>query len=263
MLFCVNIIIEEVERMKIATILPTHYLGLESNNDYHLCLAHLMGDKEYARFFKEQSRKGRFVMMDNGVVETGVPMQMNELIDLAIQWDVWEVILPDAINDMDQTILRGAKGMFDYFRLRHKMNFDFHLAAVPQGDTKEEWVACVKEMLTWPIRTIGISRFVMKYYNSRLEALNAVPELIASDKQIHLLGCPGDPDEMFQIRCAFPGRIRGVDSGIAAMYTQEGMYMGDGQPKPIVELDFQGQGLDEDLLIRNVDFWRARCRGEV
>lgn len=249
--------------MKIATILPTEYLGLEMRNDYHLCLAHLLGDARYGEFFKHQARKGNLVMMDNGVVETGEPMDIHELITLADHHGVHEMVLPDKIYSKQETLMRGGRAMFYFYKKRSEMEHDIDLVAVPQGADAREWAICVKEMLEWPVKTIGISRFIYRYFPSRAEALRSVPELVDSDKEIHLLGCPNDPREIYEVEQAFPGRVRGVDSGIAAMYTQVGKYAGDGDPKPDVELDFSNDALDEGLLQRNVEWWRNRCLGNV
>lgn len=248
--------------MKIATILPIAHLHLEQNNDYHLCLAHLLGDDEYFNFFKAQASAGKFVMMDNGVVEVGKPLTIEELYDLAVEVGVNEFILPDAIRDRGATLaLSGQAIGYCLKRMRSEGRW-MNLVAVPQGATAEEWADCVREMLAWPVRTIGISRFTNAYFPNRLEALRAVPELIASSKDIHLLGCPGDPAEMADIDRSFPGRIRGVDSGIAAMYTQVGKAMCDGEPKPVVELDFAGV-LPEFLLKLNIAWWQDRIQGCV
>ena len=37
--------------MQIATILPIKYLELEEDSKYHLCLAHLMHNPTYIKFF--------------------------------------------------------------------------------------------------------------------------------------------------------------------------------------------------------------------
>ena len=249
--------------MKVATILPAPYLHLEEHNDYHLCLAHLMGNKEYGGFFRDQAERGRFVMMDNGVVETGEPMPMRELIVIADHFGVKELVLPDALCDRATTLERGHEAITRMVYARPSLRHHIDLVAVPQGEDEEEWIRCVNDMLDWPVRTIGISRFTARFFSSRAEALSCVPELIKSDKSIHLLGCTNDPREIYEVDVSFPGRVRGVDSGIAAMYTQLGMSMSDGQPKPSVELEFEEDTLDVDLLMENAEWWRKRCLGLV
>ena len=250
--------------MKIATILPNRYLSLEDENDYHLCLAHLLHDRTYREWFKEKSMRGDWVIMDNGVVETGKAMEMRRLIELGQEVGVSEIILPDEIHNKDETIFLGMDAMAEYAMLTGKdfLNGNLPLMAVPQGDTAREWIDCVKHMLDWPVRTIGISRFVNKYFTSRLRALECVPELMNSGKEIHLLGCPGDPIEFHHVEKAFPGRIRGIDSGVAVIFATAGVLMGhEPDKKPNVEIDFFGDGLDPWVVSENVDFWRRRIQG--
>ena len=85
--------------MKIATILPTKHLSLEADSDYHMCLAHLMDNDEYRKFFEWQVARGAHVIMDNGVVETGEPLPAHKLFEIAAASGITEMTLPDKIND--------------------------------------------------------------------------------------------------------------------------------------------------------------------
>ena len=243
--------------MKLATILPTKYLYLEDGADYHLCLAHqLKKDPKYAEFFKLQAARGAFVIMDNGVVETGVPLEIQELKGLTERIGCNEMVMPDYIYNATETI-RLSKYAVSYMRLTSP---NMRLFVVPQGSSPLAWESCVMEMLSWEIDTIGISRFVVpRVYNSRLEALRRVPCLMQSDKEIHLLGCPEDPAEIAQIEEAFPGRIRGVDSGIAAIYAQDGIVVCNWDSKPDRVIDLDNQEMSTEILKRNIREWKIRA----
>ena len=243
--------------MKVATILPVKNLHLEEKNDYHMCLAHI-DDREYWQFFRERVSEGHHVLMDNGVVENGIPYTIEKILEIATDNLVTEIVLPDQICDREATLALGEEAITYLAHDRRSLWLDF--MAVPQGESTEEWCECAKAMLTWPVRSFGVSRFVAQYAPHRRDLLEACPELLGSDREIHLLGCPDDPREIAEVNAAFPGRIRGVDSGIAAMYSQEGLFAGDGMPKPKVELDFHPDGnQDLSLLESNVSWWRRRC----
>ena len=243
--------------MKIATILPIAYLELEKDNDYHLCLAHLLKDRTYHKFFKSQAKSGKYLIMDNGVVETGLPMDIEKLFHLAQSVKASEMILPDLLFKTKSTLEMGLSAL-EY--ARGHVEGDLNFMAVPQGETKEEWAKCVREMIHWPVKCIGISRFVVpKLFQSRTEALRSVPELIASHKEIHLLGCPDDPREIAEANSAFPQRIRGTDSGVASIMAQEGIHMGT-LPKPKVELGFYNEEMDLDILKYNIAQWKLRSQ---
>lgn len=238
--------------MKVATIVPTRHLPLIAGGDYYMALAHLVRDPEYAAFYRIQSALGNYVLLDNGVVETGTPMGIHELLETAESIKATEIILPDVIGDAETTLLQ-ARECIPLAQSR-----GLKVLAVPQGRTPSEWAACLRELLSWyEVNTIGISRFSPV---PRLEALWLVPELRASNKEIHLLGCGGDPEqEVRAIEWAFPGRIRGVDSGVASFYTKGWEVMLPGKPRPQVEVDFANDVLNEGLLRENIQIWRNRC----
>ena len=239
--------------MKIATILPIPHLDLIDGDPYHMALAHLCGDKIYADFYRDQSDKGSFVLLDNGVVEKH-PMPADQVLRHAERIHADEFILSDSIYNREETLTMGLAAM----RVADHHGWGGKLMAVPQGDSPMEWMSCLRTMLDWDINSIGISRFVSKYFLDRVDALTQAPLLIGSDKEIHLLGCPGDPIEIAEVEKRFPGRVRGTDSGIAAIFTQEGKKMEEREGKPDVELNF-GESLPVDLLRENVEYWRERA----
>ena len=242
--------------MQIATILPTRHLDLD-NSQYHLCLAHhLDKDPAYKAFFRQKAIDEHFVIMDNGACENGKAMRIEDLYMLAISIGCQEIVLPDEISEGAITIHRS----YDGYKFLEKVGYTEKLMVVPQGHTAKEWIACIEMMLVmpWKIDTVGISRFIVpKFFPTRTDALLAVPKLLYSDKDIHLLGCPETPNEISDVRETFPGRIRGVDSGIAAIYTQEGLKFLDG-PKPARMINLEAD-LDLVLLQENISSWKQGC----
>lgn len=233
--------------MQIATILPIPYLHLERGNNFHMALAHLLGDEAYREFFSREALQGNFVMLDNSIIEMGTPLKMANLIKLAVWIKASELVLPDALNNMDETIKLGEESISEWYG-------EVDLAAVPQGKTKIEWLSCLSETLLWPVKTIGVSRMLYGVFEDRCEALLAAKRLINSEKNIHLLGCR-DLQEIRKIRKVFGDRIRSIDSGVSSIYACAGMKMSDGAPKPQIELDFHKE-VDEDLLKENIQYWK-------
>ena len=246
--------------MKIATIVPCQFFDLIKDDDYLMCLAHLMHDMDYAYFFSARAYEGKHIIMDNGVVETGVSMSMNQIWEIAADNEISEIILPDIMHNANETLKAGEKA-FKYFSAGQ---WHGSLMAVPQGETDDEWIDCVHAMLEWPVRTIGISRFVLDHCSSRLGLLKKVEELIYSSKEIHLLGCPEDPLAVHQMNLYFHDRIRGVDSATPSFYTAGGITMGHARTRPDSEVDFLSrEGLNPDLMKFNIDWWRDRCQGKA
>jgi len=244
--------------MKIATILPLRRMGFERDNDYHMALAHLLYNEEYRQFFIDKSARGDHVIMDNGVVETGIPMRIEELISLAKTIRATELICPDFLGNRWETVKWSSHGVYqaDISGLRSMV--------VPQGRDQDDWVKCMEEMLTWipRISAIGVSKFITSY----MPRAKAVELIDAQDHfiPIHLLGCPGDPREIADISSQFPGRVRGVDSGVAAFYSAGGVRMASGKPRPDSSFDFlDGSEIDPHLIQENREYWRMMCLPQV
>lgn len=245
--------------MQTATILPTSHLQREEGAEFHMALAHLVvKDVKYRRFFLKHSQAS-FILLDNGVVETGEPMSIEQILGAALLIRADEFVLPDVIGDQYETLNLGYGAIL---KLREMTEDDevLPVCAVPQGQDYEEWMDCLLEMLTWPVQTIGVSRFTNSFAEDRLALLRDASPLIDSDKEIHLLGCPGDPIEIHRINEQFPGRIRSVDSGIAAIYASTGAWLGV-DDKPNVELDFS-KTLGAKRLSVNIERWKRRLEGQ-
>lgn len=250
--------------LRIATIVPTLYLTMVEHENYQLALAHLLHEPSYRNWFKQDPNKSlddqRYVIMDNGVVETGEPYNAMSILNAAMKIFPDEIVLPDWSRDAKKTreVSEDAhKFIVEDYGGTRVPKFMF----VPHGETPGEWRESVLWALDQPYETIGISRLLVpRVFSHRAEALRLVPELIESKKQIHLLGCPNNPWEAYEIDQEFRYRIRGTDSGIAAIYTQAGMYMRNGQDKPHVELNFHDK-LNKALLAANIDEWVSRVTG--
>lgn len=242
--------------MKIATILPTQHLRIEDASDYHLCLAHhLCQDLTYAFFFREQVRRGAFVMLDNGAAENGVPMVIRHILYLSEILECQEIVLPDTIGDKNKTL---ADSYAAFSEVEESAQKGIRVMAVPQGRTPQEWKTCVMEMVSWEVDTIGISKFIAPaLFPSRLQALLELPELLEAKCDIHLLGYTGIEGEIGCIESLLPNRIRGVDSSIATLYTQIGQLLED-KGRPEISLDLT-VGLDEKLLNLNIRRWKDLC----
>lgn len=259
--------------MKIATILPTSHLHMEAESDYHMCLAHLMGNSEYRKFFEWQAARGAHVIMDNGVVETGMPLPAHKLFELAAASGITEMTLPDEINDRMLTFHLHENALKLQSEYYHRLDVEKipesiqKVMLIPQGCTQNDWTYSVMDMLrlarkySHTVSAVGISKFCVGelMFSSRLEALASVPQLIESDLNIHLLGCPGSPTEIMRIANRFGERIRGVDSGLPVFYTLVGQELTYRSERPqSMELDFDHKFEDqhESLLGQNVRMWK-------
>jgi hypothetical protein len=247
--------------MKIATILPVSYLKLDEFVDYHMCLAHMMGIKDYWDHFEKMAKRGDHVLMDNGAAENGVPLPIEQILGIAEASGVTEITLPDHIRDRDKTLDAHAAAA------EIATSYDVKLMGIPQGRSQKQWTECARIMLScksyYGIEAIGISKYQHGIWDSRLDAINSVRGLIDSDMEIHLLGCYGDdPTEAYRVEQALPGRVRGIDSGISAIYAQNGQDLIGGyvdRAKPGHHLDFT-KTPEFRLLVKNINTWEDLVR---
>jgi hypothetical protein len=242
--------------MQIASIVPIPNLYLIKGKPYHMALAHLVQKSApYADFYWAEANRGAHVLMDNGVVENGVPLPIEFLVNLASSCGAKEIVLPDVLFDRQTSLSMHRDALA-------ALPEGLGAIGVPQGKDQADWLKALDQVVELGVPTIGISRFVSRFFSDRFEALAKAMPRIPKGMHIHLLGCIGDPLEIHTIEIAWPRRVRGVDSGIATLYTQVGQLMRWGAPKPTVELDSYTK-LGEEMLAENIAWWEGRCRGEA
>lgn len=244
--------------MRVATIVPTAYLELTEDKNYHMALGHLIGENVYTKFFKDQAKQGKFVILDNGVIETGIPMTILEIVNRAKFIGASELILPDILDDAEAT-LDAACNAISYAR-KHFMG---KLMGVPQGKTLEEWFECAIMMLSLDVDTIGIPKRLVKIggRDARLDVLQRLGWSLRG-RDVHLLGCWENPIEVAMINRAANAKeivpIRGVDSCIPYVYARDNMLISQG-PRPSGAVDFSAHDADLEKLKINMDTWESEC----
>ena len=251
--------------MKVATILPTLLLNLTEDNDYHMCLyQEIMNNLAYRSFYKHQVNKGAFVIMDNGAAE-GVNPSIEELIPAYDIINPSEIVLPDVVGDFSETYKRTLRS-YTYLVERGLIT-KYQIMAVPQGANFNEWLECLEHFLRLPnITTIGISKFTSKLYKDELENINIRLECVDNvirlaekfnrQVQIHLLGCYNNPREIAEINEKYPGKVRGVDSAIAYVYSRNNEHIVSGNRPDQAHIDFRNEYiLNMDLLKTNIKLW--------
>lgn len=86
--------------MKLSMEIPIpHLRDLSPLCDIDFALAHLvLEDKEYAAFYREQTKKGREVILDNSFHELGVPLSPIELQQAALRIEPTVIVAPDRLG---------------------------------------------------------------------------------------------------------------------------------------------------------------------
>jgi len=114
--------------MNLSMEIPTPHLEYFSRLcEQDFALAQLvLDDKTYAKFYRDQSDKGRRVYLDNGFHEMGHPLSVSSVLEAATLIDASVVICPDKFGDRKFTY-EGYKEMVT-------AGGPFPLAVVLQGN---------------------------------------------------------------------------------------------------------------------------------
>jgi hypothetical protein len=167
--------------MNLAMEIPIAHLEEFSQlTDDDFALAHLvLNDATYADFYAEQRKKGRRVVLDNGMHEMGKPLTVPEILEAAKRINPSCVIPPDRIGDAQFT----WEG-FDQLRKHPSNRWD--PALVIQGASAEDRISLFMHGRKWtytimfPFREPRTEWFV--------DMVRRVPKTVQWPPHLHLLG---------------------------------------------------------------------------
>lgn len=240
-----------MKEFRIAHIVPVSHLEDTKDLQYHMCLAHLVGNEEYRNHFANMAKLGRFVLMDNGAAE-GAQLQPEKLIEAYAEIRPKEIVLPDTLYESGSTIQK-TRNFINKLDNRNLLG-EFRLMAVPQGNTFAEWLACARIFVKdTRINTIGISKFLNictknRYirYEACMELALLFAEYNRTDLEVHLLGCDEGPSIVKMIKNRFEF-VRGCDSAFAYLQAQSGKMLtieDDSRPEGTINF-LNGKHYDE------------------
>lgn len=233
--------------MNVTHILPTKFLHLSHARGvkpcYHLVLSHIVAnDPQYSIWHKEQSLKGAYVILDNGVEEKGTPDSVNTVIVRGHDIGAREIVLPDVMRDGAATIEMVNEALSQNGEVvsdcrKHGVK----LAAVAQGVDRQEWIDCFDELNTDErIDTVMIPKLLDEVwgYGGRFAACSYLRATgrVLKYKQYHLLGVWTDPLEIY-LQSVHNPWIRSVDTALAFHAGYQGVSVTDiaqgrvGKPK--------------------------------
>ena len=211
-----------MKEFKVAHIVPVIHLNDIMDNQYHMCLAHLVGCEDYKQFYANAASHGKFVLMDNGAAE-GSQLDFDKLFEMYEQIKPTEIVLPDTLYEPGSTIQKSRAFLLEM----QDRGIRYRKMAVPQGRTLDEWAACARIMVKdTRVDSIGISKFLNiatrnKYV--RFEASKILADLIREYNryglEVHLLGCDEGPLVVRMCHDTFPF-VRGCDSAFSYLAAQ-------------------------------------------
>lgn len=264
-----------IERsQKIAHIVPVDSLYLTVDNEYHMCLAQLCNaNRLYKEFFKKRAAEGKFVLLDNGAAE-GTTTEVKHLFELAQEIGAKEVVLPDKLQHMAETIRRTKEAYDKYVEFKESRGYDFGVMIVPQGIDYDQWKACAERMVEmFPLATsYGIPKVLAKGKNDpyvRFRAVAYLTKLLMKKGrgvEIHLLGCNEPPVVISAIFHAFPN-VRGIDSAFAHLCAKAGTPISNPYvERPDTTIEFvtdEDQGFKLELNMQMMNKMLVECENGV
>lgn len=199
--------------MRVAIICPIPLLRRYGElSGYHLALAPLvLKHKAYRDFYRAKSKNGEFVILDNGVIEFGQPVSMDDLKRAAELVGPTEVVIPDFLRDAQRTVESLVSFMDDPFWEGESAVF------IPQGETFPHWMWALGFGLAYrrfvsEFKTLGIPKLVESSYKRPrphlIEELYASEVLTSGMCDVHLFGVHSNPIEILQYNGT---SIRGID----------------------------------------------------
>lgn len=193
--------------MKLAFIAPTSLLRQHQSiaaSRFQMVIASQMlveATREhtpYIDFYKERAQNGDFIILDNGVWETGKSVTDNDLLSAADHLGASEVVIPDVMRDAESTLTLASGFINTYRRRYHSLSHEGRrprLMFVPQGANFHEWLDCYYRGINkfgQYIDTIGIPKWLgcmtPDNYQGRGLLLSAPAMQFFARFDYHLLG---------------------------------------------------------------------------
>lgn len=291
--------------IKICVISPTSHLQrFSSLGEMDMSLTHLiLEDTEYARYYKEQSSRGRYILLDNSAYELeqqGKGLDPDPVLDAAETTNPSEVIATDVLFKGQETI-ESTKDFVAAMRRRDLIG-KYKVMGVVQGSSREEWFECLEGLLNIPeVDIIGLSKLSipMSFLGekdspgnvacSRLSCTEEIKQRISlayfgggksiyhrlgsGEVVVHLLGADNWCCWEMQRQASLPW-IRSNDSSCATWYGAHQQTFNDaGKIEDIIlekpDLENHNRDTAADLdrhaehVLENIARWHMACKGDV
>lgn len=177
--------------MKAALVSPTEYLKeVQPFSQYHLILTHkVIFDHRYQKFYRERSKAGDYIILDNGAVEKkGSSVPMRDIVTAAILTRPTVVVLPDFLFDGERTLDELVNAIKSPgLKFLRRVHPDVKIAAVAQGLDEAEWIDSFYVLNGLEgLDLIGIPKVAGQVFGARWKALDKVAKHVK--KPCHLLG---------------------------------------------------------------------------
>lgn len=248
--------------MKLALIPPIDLLDLTSLTEMQLMLPHLVSNDRYAYTYHYHCKDPeQFVILDNGEAE-GVSIDPNRLLEIAFDFAVDQIVVPDTIGDATAT-MRNLDWFIDFLHRKGIPSSQISLMFVAQGKNLMEVRESIHHAMNYnEVHTIGLPRHLLTttgIHDARHQLVRWFQEeykdILGVD--IHLLGgSPNHPTEIRQYK--WPEIVRSTDTSSPFNFAYRGFLLriGNQAKRPFDYFNLGADEFDEEVIRRNVQYLR-------
>lgn len=214
----------------------------------YLFLPQHFHDLAYREYVKKAVKTASWTILDNGAFE-GDEIGTTDLVDMALNLDINEIVIPDTLGDAVQTFdkLEEFAAVLDTDVWQQK-----RFMAVVQGETFEECCSLIDRIVFFKsdyllngLKTFGIPKHLCKTTSGSEWAKDSIRLRLASyirhkyDRrfQVHFLGAnPGSIHELGYLKSF---EVRSVDTSMPYVYAFQGLDMNDAYVNEFIDLERQ------------------------
>jgi hypothetical protein len=233
---------------KLALIPPIALLDDTLKTSYQLVLPHLlMTRSDYSdHYLKLAESEQHFVIMDNGEAEGQNNLEALELFQLAEAYYADEVVAPDSMKDMGETMERTAEFLDATEKVWENLQSTkrpVNIGIVAQGKSVHEVTKFVQYFVESDYKNQFTTIYLPRHLVTTLgdiraritlaRELNYKFRLVEKGYKVHFLGANHDaPVELMHLAQQVPW-VRGMDTSMPFNYAFAGALLGEGHhPRP-------------------------------
>ena len=208
-----------------------------------LCFAHLLsGDAEpYRAYYARARSSGRFVILDNGIMERGVAASLPEIVAVLAGFRPALVTPPEVLHDAGET-LRLTEQFASCLREGDEPSVTGLLGAA-HGSSFHEWCRCFEGLRRVPeVKRIGIPYDVRFDVQTATDSFHPLQRLVVRrielcewiarmhpDASVHLFGLAHPSELVTQRHHAF---VASIDTSLPVMAAAHGIRYAADDPGP-------------------------------
>jgi len=241
--------------MDVALIPPRSLLEMVRKRPFQMAVPEALKRTRVRDFYR--SLRSSYVILDNGMFESGEAIPNEFLFDLASQINANELVMPDAKDNMEKTL----ELINDFLNIYDSQSNHYNLMATVQVHNLDEVPEYVYRVLSLMRRigtkhiTFGLPRRMTEDFGpgARIMCARTISDVAWSRTPIHLLGLSraGGPQGGLNEVRYLAHTVRSVDTSAPFVWAQDGLGIGLGNPVERKEAYFnQPKGMFHDYYLR-------------